>query len=275
MNTKLILLSIFTLAYFLGAQWWYSNQLAGVCCGASQVASADASTVAAAAVAPLAFEPQNVQPLLGEEYADYVKNSILNGMTQDNILQITGRYFADEQSPEGYDNMGMARAAAIRDLLQDELAADRIVISSRQAGESSPQEGGRFEAALFNWMAAPDKEETTIVALKDEITIYFPFNSSVKDKNSKVDDYLKKLVERLKQTSEKVSITGHTDDIGEVDANQSLGLRRAESIRDILIAYGVANDRITVNSKGELQAATTNETEQGRHRNRRTVLRIN
>ena len=60
-------------------------------------------------------------------------------------------------------------------------------------------------------MAAPEKGETTIVEVENEITIYFPFNSSVKDKNAKVDEYLKKLAERLKQTNEKVSITGHTD----------------------------------------------------------------
>ncbi|MEM9920081.1 MAG: OmpA family protein [Bacteroidota bacterium] len=273
MNTKLLLLSTFTVLYFLGAQWWYSNHIATSCCSTAEAASAAAMTSAAASL-PLAFSLQQAAPQTGDDYADYLKNNILNGQTADNILQITGRFYDGETPPEGFDNMGLARAAAIRDLLKDELPAERIVISSRKMSGAPTAEGTAFDAASFNWMAAPDKAETTIVAIEDEVTIYFPFNSTVKDKNAKVDDYLKQLGERLQQTEEQISITGHTDNIGEDEANMALGQKRAESIRDLLVGYGIAANRITVDSKGERQAATSNDTDEGRHRNRRTVLRI-
>ncbi|MEM9819422.1 MAG: OmpA family protein [Bacteroidota bacterium] len=273
MNTKLILLSAFTLVYFMGAQWWYSNRLSGVCCGAEQ-ASIAAPAAAAAASLPLAFEWEKSAPILAEDFAAFKGQKILAGMKEDNILQITGWYHSDEKAPEGFDNMGLARAAALRALIKADVPLERIDISSRPQDKTIKMEAGPFEGLSFNWMAAPEKGETTIVELENEVTIYFPFNSSVKDQNAKVDDYLKKLADRLKQTSEKVSITGHTDNVGEEESNQKLGLQRATSIRSILNNLGIDKERILIDSKGERQPATSNETEEGRHRNRRTVLNI-
>lgn len=279
MNTKVLLLSAFTILYFLGTQWWYSNKISGACCGAV-VAEATAAEEAAAAIAagaslPLAFKWMNADPILGQNFEAYKSNAILKGLKEDNVLQITGQYYKGEKAPEGYDNMGLARAAAIREMLKESIPIDRIDISSRIVEDNPGMESAAFAGTSFNWMEALKKEATTIVEVENESTIYFPFNSSIKDKNEDVDNYLLKLSERLKQTQESVSITGHTDNVGEEAANMSLGLSRAESIKNILVANGIAADRISVDSKGELQPATTNETDDGRYRNRRTVLRIN
>ncbi len=282
MNTKLILLSIFTVLYFLGTQWWYSNKISGVCCGGEKVeevvetpaAAAAKAAAAAAAKLPLAFKWDNAQPILGDNYKAYVDNTILKGMEDGKVLQITGYYYKDEGAQEGFDNAGLARAAAIREMLKESIASDRVDISSRLANDTETMKDLPFEGASYNWRAELKKEETTIVEVDNESTIYFPFNSSVRDKNAEVDEYLSKLAERLKQNTEKVSIVGHTDNVGEETANYSLGMSRAESIRAILIGQGIAKDRISIDSKGETQPATSNDTENGRHRNRRTVLRI-
>lgn len=272
MNTKLILLSAFTILYFLGSQWWYSNHLSGVCCGAEQASVAPAA--AAAASLPLAFEWEKAEPILAEGFDEFKRQQILKGMTENNILQITGLYHPDETTPEGQENMGLARAAALRELIKADVPIERIDISSRSESNTVQLESGPFPGVSFNWMAAPEKGETTIVEVENEVTIYFPFNSSVKDQNAKVDEYLNKLAERLKQTQEKISITGHTDDVGEEASNQQLGLQRAASIRGILTKLGIDQNRILIDSKGERQPATSNESEEGRHRNRRTVLNI-
>ncbi len=279
MNTKVLLLSVFTVFYFLGTQWFYSNKLSGACCGAVAAEEVAVTEAAAAIIAgaslPLGFKWMNADPILGQNFEAYKTNSILKGMKEDNVLQITGQYYKGEKAPEGYDNMGLARAAAIRDLIKESVPIERIDISSRLIDDNSGMETAAFAGTTFNWMEALKKETTTIVEVENESTIYFPFNSSVKDKNEEVDNYLQKLSERLKQTQEKVSITGHTDNVGEEAANMSLGFNRAESIKNILVAKGIEVDRISVDSKGELQPATTNETDDGRYRNRRTVLRIN
>jgi outer membrane protein OmpA-like peptidoglycan-associated protein len=280
MNTKLLLLSAFTVFYFLATQWWYSNKLAGACCGAITAteavagANSEAALPGVASALPIAFNWMKPQPVLGADFEKYQSSTILSGMKGDNVLQITGLYYNEESAPQGFDNMGLARAATVRDLLKAALPKERIDISSRLLADHEKMKNVPFEGVTFNWREALKKEETTIVEVENESTIYFPFNSSVRDKNQEVDAYLTKLAQRLKQTKETVSITGHTDDVGEETANLNLGRSRAESIRAILVTNGIDKDRISIDSKGESQPATSNDTDDSRHRNRRTVLRI-
>lgn len=271
MNAKLLALLAFTVFYIFGTQWWYSNNLAGVCCGSEK---APATAAAAPVKEPLTFEYQKATPELGADYIEYLRNTLLKDRTEDNILQINGHYHDGEEAPAEYDNMGLARAEAIRDLLKEHLPEERIDISSRLINKRDTFEKHTFSGFSYNWKAPLKKEETTIITQEDEVTIYFPFNSTVKDQNQQVDQYLEKLADRLKSSEESISIVGHTDDIGEEQDNARLGMQRAESIQNILLSKGISNDRISIDSKGERQPATSNDTEEGRHRNRRTVLKI-
>lgn len=66
-----------------------------------------------------------------------------------------------------------------------------------------------------------------------------------------------------------IRIEGHTDSRGSVEANKRLSERRAEAVRDALVAAGVDPARITVAGLGESQPVASNATEEGRARNRR------
>ena len=69
-------------------------------------------------------------------------------------------------------------------------------------------------------------------------------------------------------------MTGHTDNTGNEASNLDLGLRRAKAIQNILIARGVDKNLITIESKGESQPVATNDSEAGRHQNRRVELKL-
>ncbi|MBI3783149.1 MAG: OmpA family protein [Deltaproteobacteria bacterium] len=67
---------------------------------------------------------------------------------------------------------------------------------------------------------------------------------------------------------------GHTDSVGSDAYNQKLSERRANAVRDYLIAGGISASRISVEGFGESRPVASNETAEGRAENRRTELRI-
>lgn len=71
-----------------------------------------------------------------------------------------------------------------------------------------------------------------------------------------------------------IRIEGHTDATGSPDANRALSLRRAEAVRDALIARGIAAARIAVSGEGAAQPVASNDDPAGRARNRRVVVRL-
>jgi outer membrane protein OmpA-like peptidoglycan-associated protein len=72
----------------------------------------------------------------------------------------------------------------------------------------------------------------------------------------------------------KLEISGHTDSKGPDSYNQSLSLRRAQSVRNILIKGGAGADRVTAVGYGESKPMETNDSMEGRRMNRRIEFRI-
>lgn len=71
----------------------------------------------------------------------------------------------------------------------------------------------------------------------------------------------------------KVEVAGHTDSVGTDAYNQGLSERRAKTVYDYLTSKGIAADRLAgPNGYGEAKPIDTNETSEGRARNRRTEL---
>lgn len=69
--------------------------------------------------------------------------------------------------------------------------------------------------------------------------------------------------------SKPIRIEGHTDSSGNTHANRVLSQRRADAVRDALIASGVPARRITAVGLGQSQPVADNASEEGRARNRR------
>jgi len=72
----------------------------------------------------------------------------------------------------------------------------------------------------------------------------------------------------------RILIVGHTDDRGTGAYNLALGTRRAEAVRDYLVAQGVATSRIELETRGETQPMTGGDTESAWADNRRGAFRI-
>lgn len=69
--------------------------------------------------------------------------------------------------------------------------------------------------------------------------------------------------------SYQITLSGHTDNIGQEEDNLKLSKARAKAVAEYLIIKGIDKERITYKGYGSQQPITTNETEQGREQNRR------
>jgi outer membrane protein OmpA-like peptidoglycan-associated protein len=117
-------------------------------------------------------------------------------------------------------------------------------------------------------------DEVQMERVDDRMVIHFPYKSSRKEDNAAIDAYLADLARQLASTGQKVTITGHTDFVGEPADNYQFGLRRAQGIRDILVKKGVSKSQIQCKSFGDRKPVATNDTPYGRYLNRRVEIRV-
>lgn len=102
--------------------------------------------------------------------------------------------------------------------------------------------------------------------------IYFDFNQyTIK---SESDESINEISKLLKENpSLKVLLVGHTDNIGNFDTNKDLSQKRAEEVVKMLISkYSISRDRLKAFGASYASPVTTNETEEGRAKNRRVEL---
>lgn len=85
---------------------------------------------------------------------------------------------------------------------------------------------------------------------------------------------LKEIAQMLTTHGElKLTIEGHTDNVGAATDNQALSERRAAAVRAALVStYGVSADRLTAKGYGAAKPAAPNEAPEGRQQNRRVEL---
>lgn len=71
----------------------------------------------------------------------------------------------------------------------------------------------------------------------------------------------------------KLTIEGHTDNVGAAASNQTLSEKRAAAVRQYLIdKHSVDASRLTAKGLGSTKPTTSNDTPEGRQNNRRVEL---
>jgi len=70
----------------------------------------------------------------------------------------------------------------------------------------------------------------------------------------------------------KVTITGHTDNVGDENRNLDLSINRANAVKKYLETKGISATRLTTSGQGEYRPRADNSTREGRTQNRRVEL---
>ena len=106
----------------------------------------------------------------------------------------------------------------------------------------------------------------------DIYSIYFSFNSDKLREESQPT--LKDIAEVMRRHPDwKLQVNGHTDAIGGDQFNLDLSKRRAAAVKSALVQqFKIAGDRFATSGYGKSQPKDTNDTLEGRARNRRVEL---
>ncbi|MDS4010779.1 MAG: OmpA family protein [Defluviicoccus sp.] len=119
--------------------------------------------------------------------------------------------------------------------------------------------------------AAAAECQQQIAGAMGKATIRFAMQSAEIEKASLAQlDRVAKVLKRCDDV--RVLIGGHTDAKGREAYNRSLSLDRARSVRDYLAGAGVPRERMQVAGYGSSRPIATDETEDGRTRNRRITF---
>lgn len=136
---------------------------------------------------------------------------------------------------------------AIRDSLQQEIQTGDVVIHR------------------------PQTHDNDVMVLSMNDTILFDMGSAVLKPGA--HDQLNKLIQSWQANPEvSVMVTGHTDNVGSLNINRELSLRRAGAVTNYLIAHSFPKQNIYSKGAGELSPIADNNNDTGRKTNRRVDL---
>lgn len=178
----------------------------------------------------------------------------------ENPIALKWRYGIDSVAAE---DVAAAKKAGMK--LNPDLDSLQVIkISYRCGNQAAAGETSAPASQLEKSLASTGKA--------DVYDIYFTFNSDqIRDES---EPRLKEIAEALNKHSDwKLSVEGHTDGVGSSNYNLDLSRRRAAAVKDALVKrYKIDPARLTTTGFGASRPRDTNETLEGRARNRRVEL---
>ena len=165
----------------------------------------------------------------------------------------------------------IAAAQAAAATAQAEADAEK----ARKAVKDAEAEKAALRAQLLNQLNSilqtQDTARGLIVNMSDVLfdTGSYTLKPGAREKLAKISGVL------LSHPGLSMQIEGHTDSVGTDEFNQQLSERRSGMVRDFLVDQGVAASTITARGFGKTQPVATNDTPEGRQRNRRVDLVVN
>lgn len=181
---------------------------------------------------------------------------------------------ADQATAAAVAQQQAAQAAADQ-AARDRAAAEAETQKARQAAAQAEAEKAQLRAQLLaqlnSILQTRDSARGLIVNMSDVLfdTGSYTLKPGAREKLAKISGIV------LAHAGLSLQIEGHTDSVGGDDFNQQLSERRADSVREFLAEQGVAPSSITARGFGKTQPVASNDTAEGRQRNRRVELVVN
>ena len=194
---------------------------------------------------------------------------------RDRILVLSGLYQSAETNNCSADDLGLGRAESVRQLLVDKGApSDQIRLRSDNQNILDMVDDKIMGGVTYSFINGD------LTAVEDRlrnsnITLYFGTNQRDIFLDAEQVKYFDDLKFFLNQKPDASAVVrGHTDDKGSASGNKRLSRKRAEFVRDFMIDKGIDSDQISHIGVGPDEPIATNDTEEGRAKNRRVEISI-
>lgn len=262
MNLKSVLLLIFFIIFTILCWRNYVCDIKNLCPEAGEEDIVHAN--------PIQFYKNSDNYLLGN--FDIYSDSIVR-LGQSQNIEIVGYYHKDEINTTEYENLGIARAHSLKELLINRgLDSNRISVFSMSQDlnfKDSLSIATQVDIASHLDLTS---EVVQIVTHHGISEVYFPTNSNSEIKSEVLESYLNDLAQNL--NDKKIRLVGHSDNIGDEELNKVLSLKRTYTVRDRLIKLGVPMTSIECEGKGSSAPKVNNSTPDNRALNRRVEITI-
>ena len=210
---------------------------------------------------------------------DTLKTVLAKG---DQKVNITGYCLATEKNNSAFENLGLARAVDVKNFMVSKGISAASVTTNGVVKESLNLDKtttyGPIDFSFSEISLETPKED--FAALKAKINanpLILYFNTGQTSIDLSVEDRKKvaEIVHYLDNVSDaKISTTGFTDNVGKVETNISLGKERADFAKNYLVSNRIAIEKIDSESKGPESPIASNDSAEGRAKNRRTEVKI-
>jgi outer membrane protein OmpA-like peptidoglycan-associated protein len=187
---------------------------------------------------------------------------------------------AREEADRARQEAARARASAEeleKKMLAANLEADRLArlkakaeLDARAAREQAAALYARLYGAFAQVAHTQETPRGLVISLPDIL-----FDSGKSTLRPQARETLSRIAGILLVVPEyRISIEGHTDNVGRPQANFKLSQARAEAVRDYLVAAHVSPGLIVTRGFGETRPVASNATAAGRQQNRRVEIVI-
>lgn len=204
------------------------------------------------------------------------------GENADKVMNITGYYKSDETNDSAFPNLGLARANAVKNhLVENGVSSTMINTFGQLRDEMVSKDNVYLGPVSYSLEGESADADNELKALYEKIkanplVLYFDTaeaSISLTDGQRQQFADISRYLDKVEGAS--CNVVGHTDNTGRAATNMRLGQGRADFAKDYLTKNGIAGAKIKATSKGQTQPVESNATDEGKAKNRRTVVTLN
>jgi outer membrane protein OmpA-like peptidoglycan-associated protein len=181
------------------------------------------------------------------------------------------KQFKDAQL-EGLDKTqaALSKEKQASEKTKAELEAERKALEAeKKARAEAEKKAAAAMASLQEIAKVKEESRGMVITLSGSVLFATGKYELLPIARQKLDEVAKALKD---QGYKSILVEGHTDSVGRAADNDTLSLKRAESVRTHLVSQGIPSDKIRATGLGSSRSIADNSTADGRANNRRVEI---